>query len=673
MLQGAVGEASDDHVHPLDALRRRPDPAKGVEFESLSEEFLRLWFGASRIRKQEPDLGVDRVFTDRNGRHVAVQMKAYGPDRAVSYGDLTKFVNAAEVEQAEYLILLTTTDKISRHAMKVVRAKGIVVLGYDDLITVDCWAGRPPAVPPPLNPFPFQREAIAAALEDVERCQIVMPTGSGKSLVQAELAKAHSSVLQMVPSIELVRQMVGDLRRQDPTRTILGVVSRSDFDDYGLPVENTTDAEYLRGFLQTVERPVVVATYASGPTIVEGSRGFTFDLVIYDEAHRTAGAGVSRRNGHTPRYKLTLTHVAAKRRRFFTATPRIHADALKDWAEQNDAVAFSMDDPAIYGDVRYAASVKDMIELGRLSPFDIAIGLVSDESVLEVLNAGGYTDLVSLDEPDDLDDVAAVLHLLRAAELFGLRRILTFHSRIESASRAVRLIGRIGQERGINVRAVAVDARSPRKAREQALAMLKDPASDVIRVVCNVKLFAEGVNTPALDAVAYFDPKSSVIDITQSIGRALRVHPDKERAYLLLPVYVGAAANAQQAVAGSDFRTIANVGSALRDMGVIVMQTETPSRRTRDRVVTRRGDDSGFRMTITGVDVPWDAWLMGDAMESLIVDGYIRHPTDRKIDALTPQQFRTWGETVLADIVARAEELTDDEILAVLDSTVPGE
>ena len=671
MMDAAMGGVGDDPAHPLDVLRRRLDSAKGVEFETLSEEFLKLWFGASRIRKQEPDLGVDRVFTDRNGRRAAVQMKAYGPDRTVSYGDLTKFVTASETEQAEYLILLTTTDKISRHAMKVVRAKGIVVLGYSELTTVDCWAGRPPALPAPLDPFPFQREAIAAALEDVERGQIVMPTGSGKSLVQAELAKAHGSVLLMVPSIELVRQMVGDLRRQDSTRTILGVVSRREIDEYGLPVENTTDAEHLRGFLGSVERPLVVATYASGPTIVEGARGFTFDLVIYDEAHRTAGAGVARRNARVPRYKVTLTDVAARRRRFFTATPRIHADALKDWAELNDAVAFSMDDPAIYGEVQYATTVKDMIDSGRLSPFDIAIGLVSDKSVLEVLSKGGYTDLVCSDEPDDLDDVAAVLHLLRAAELFGLRRILTFHSRIESASRAVQLIGRIGQERGINVEAVAVDGRSAKGAREHALAMLKAPTSDVIRVVCNVKLFAEGVNTPALDAVAYFDPKSSVIDITQSIGRALRVHPHKERAYLLLPIYVGAAADSQQAVASSDFRTIANVGTALRDMGVIVMQTEASATQSRVRVIGGSRDNGGFRMTITGVDVPWDALLMGDAMESLIVDGYIRHPTDRKIDALTPEQFRTWGETVLVDIVTRANKFTDEEILDVLDATVP--
>ena len=170
----------------LDVLRRRSDAAKGIEFESLAEEFLRVRFGATHIRRQIPDLGVDRIFTDRDGRSVAVQMKAYAPSRTVAYGDLTKFIAAADTETVDYLVLLTTSDMVSRNAMKVVHAGDIVVIGYDDLIAVDCWEQRPARVPPPQEPFDFQREAIAAALTDVERGQIIMPTGSGKSLVEAE-------------------------------------------------------------------------------------------------------------------------------------------------------------------------------------------------------------------------------------------------------------------------------------------------------------------------------------------------------------------------------------------------------------------------------------------------------------------------------------------------------
>ena len=655
----------------LDVLRRRKDASKGTEFESFAEEFLRVRFGATDIRRQFPDLGVDRLFTDRDGRSVAVQMKAYNPERTVPYGELTKFIAAADTEDADFLVLLTTTDLISRHAVKVVHDRSIVVIGYDDLMEVDCWEPRRVRVPLPQEPFDFQREAIGAALADVERGQIIMPTGSGKSLVEAEVAKAHDSVLLMVPSIELVRQMAGDLRRQDPTRSILGVVSRSDLDSHGLPVENTTSPDYLRDYLAKVSRPLIVGTYASSDTIVDGTQGYEFDLALYDEAHRTAGAGPTRRAAKPARFKRTITNVDARRRRFFTATPRLHADAVKDWAEVNDAVVFSMDDPAVYGTVLYATTVKAMIDHRppRLSPFEIAIGLVNDQSVFELLKSGGYTDLLSEESTDDLDDVAAVLHVLKAAEQFGLRRILTFHSRIASARRGAQLFERIAAERGLNVRALAIDSSSRNDVIDEAKAMLKDANPAAVQIVCNVKLFSEGVNTPALDAVAYFDPKSSVIDITQTIGRALRTHPDKERSYLLLPVMVGDAADADSAIAGSDFRTIVNVGTALRDMGVIVTQVDQP-RDVKPARVIASGDDDGFRFTVTGIDLSWDALLAADAMESLIVDGYIQHPTDRLIRSLTPEQFREWAETDLSEVARHAEELTFEEILASIDQSV---
>lgn len=660
--------------HPLDVLRRRTDSAKGVEFERLAERFLAVRFAATSIRQQVPDLGVDRLFIDQDGRSVAVQMKAYGPERTVAYGELTKFIAAADTEDVDYLVLLTTTDLISRHAMKVVHDRSIVVIGYDDLIAVDCWELRPATIPPQQEPFDFQREAIAAALADVERGQIIMPTGSGKSLVEAEVAKAHDSVLLMVPSIELVRQMAGDLRRQDPTRSILGVVSRSDLDAHGLPVENTTGPDYLRDYLAKVSRPLIVGTYASSDTIVDGTQGYQFDLALYDEAHRTAGAGPTRRAAKPARYKRTITDVDARRRRFFTATPRLHADAVKDWAELNDAVVFSMDDPALYGAVLYSTTVKAMIDLGRLSPFEIAIGLVNDQSVFDLLQSGGYTDLLSEDSTDDLDDVAAVLHVLQAAEQFGLRRILTFHSRIASARRGAQLFERIAAERGMPVETLAIDSRSPERDVRTAKAMLSDTNPDTVKIVCNVKLFSEGVNTPALDAVAYFDPKSSVIDITQTIGRALRTHSDKVRSYLLLPVMVGDAADAETAIAGSDFRTIANVGTALRDMGVIVTQVDRPlevQRLKRPRVITT-GLDDGFGLTVTGVDLAWDALLADAAMESLIVDGYIQHPTDRLIGALSADEFREWADTALSDLARHSGKLTHAEILARIDESVPG-
>ena len=47
------------------------------------------------------------------------------------------------------------------------------------------------------------------------------------------------------------------------------------------------------------------------------------------------------------------------------------------------------------------------------------------------------------------------------------------------------------------------------------------------------------MDVPALDAVAFIDPRGSHLDIVQSVGRAIRKSPSKSFGYILLPVYLG--------------------------------------------------------------------------------------------------------------------------------------
>ena len=58
------------------------------------------------------------------------------------------------------------------------------------------------------------------------------------------------------------------------------------------------------------------------------------------------------------------------------------------------------------------------------------------------------------------------------------------------------------------------------------------------RVVCNVKLFTEGVDVPQLDAVAFLDPRDSQIDVVQAVGRVMRKAPGKRFGYIIIPVIV---------------------------------------------------------------------------------------------------------------------------------------
>ena len=58
------------------------------------------------------------------------------------------------------------------------------------------------------------------------------------------------------------------------------------------------------------------------------------------------------------------------------------------------------------------------------------------------------------------------------------------------------------------------------------------------RVLCNVKLFTEGVDVPQLDAVAFLDPRDSQVDVVQAVGRVMRKAPGKRFGYIIIPVVV---------------------------------------------------------------------------------------------------------------------------------------
>ena len=87
-------------------------------------------------------------------------------------------------------------------------------------------------------------------------------------------------------------------------------------------------------------------------------RGTPIDLVIYDEAHRTAGNAES-----FYAQGLTDEGLPALRRLFLTATPR---NFLR--AENSGAAVNSMNNEEVYGPVVYRLGYTNAIEEGVIVP-----------------------------------------------------------------------------------------------------------------------------------------------------------------------------------------------------------------------------------------------------------------------------------------------------------------
>ena len=70
-----------------------------------------------------------------------------------------------------------------------------------------------------------------------------------------------------------------------------------------------------------------------------------------------------------------------------------------------------------------------------------------------------------------------------------------------------------------------------------------EPNDNEIRILSNVRCLGEGVDVPTLDAIVFFHPRKSQIDVVQAVGRVMRRTSEKQYGYVILPVAIPAGKN----------------------------------------------------------------------------------------------------------------------------------
>lgn len=457
-----------------------------------------------------------------------------------------------------------------------------------------------------VQPRPHQVAVLAdltRALAVHDRTQLVMACGTGKTLVGRWYAQSSEAnrVLVLLPSLGLVAQTLREWRRanrgsswrfnalvvcSDPT-TAEGAAERAgDAAEDVIPLEEgtweevearvTTSVRRAADWLQrrTDQVTVVFSTYHSSPVVSAAQQlcagETTFDLVLCDEAHRLAG-----RPSEAFATVLDARRIVGRKRVFMTATPRVFAGES----------ATSMDDPRLFGPVAHTVSFGDAIKAGLLTDYQVVVMAAGEKQ-----STGG-----------SIDTVAAAV--MRAIDEHGLRRILTFHGSVAKASAfAAGMDGRTSVA-GVPVEAQHVSGRTSAAGRAAVLDWLADPAAQSARIVSNARCLSEGIDVPAVDAVAFADQRSSVVDIIQAIGRALRPSPGKTVGTIVLPVAVENDADVDTELSLSDFTHVWTVLRALRAHDQRFDQEILTAVRSK---VTGRG---GWKLRRLHLDLPVDLAL----------------------------------------------------------------
>ncbi|WP_280304994.1 DEAD/DEAH box helicase [Nocardia abscessus] len=573
---------------------------RGRQFELICRWFLahdpvyasevrQVWLWNDWPGRWGGDAGIDLVVLDRQDRLWAVQAKAYAESTTITKRDVDSFLSESARPEFAFRLLIATTDRIGATAKRTIAAQdkpsAVLLRGELEASPVD-WPESPSqrvARPvTPKKPRSHQQTAIDEVVErfasGTDRGQLIMACGTGKTLTALFIREALEAerTLVLVPSLALLSQTL----REWTANTTIGfeflpvcsdqtVADRDSVaattSDLGFPV--TTDPAQIAEFLRRPGHRVLIATYQSSPQVSAAfrlGRVPAFDLVIADEAHRCAGRTTSEFSG-----VLNPEFIEARRRLFMTATPRYFTGELVKDAQQADFETASMDDPTKFGPVFHELGFDEAITGGLLTDYRVVVVGVDDQTYGEWARHGR---LVTTDgvKVTDARTLAGQVGLARAMHRYNLRRTISFHSRVNRA-------------RQFAVELPAVIDWMPRDQRPDGTLWAQHTSGEMSAgkrrvllqnlakldgcdrgLLTNARCLNEGVDVPALDGVAFIDPRQSEVDIVQAVGRAIRRSDDKSIGTIVIPVFVDTGQDPEAALADSSFQPVWAVIQALR-------------------------------------------------------------------------------------------------------------
>jgi Predicted helicase len=86
-------------------------------------------------------------------------------------------------------------------------------------------------------------------------------------------------------------------------------------------------------------------------------------------------------------------------------------------------------------------------------------------------------------------------------------------------------------------------------------------------ILTNAKVLTEGIDVPALDFVAFLEPKESIVDIIQALGRVIRKAEGKDFGLIFIPLVVDTEKeNIDEQVEKTSYKTMWQVIGALASL-----------------------------------------------------------------------------------------------------------
>lgn len=596
---------------------------KGDKFEKLmlqffkkeptySAQFKNVWLWSNWPgNKGLPDTGIDLVAENMDGSgFTAIQCKNYAPTTILDKSDIDSFFTESGKAPFTHRIIVSTTNRWTIHAENSLKGqdKPVRRIGIDGLNNsmID-WDSLSLENLTKLKLFDgkkrrqHQVEAITAVLngfKDHERGKLIMACGTGKTFtaqcISEDLVGVGGSVLVMVPSISLLSQTVKEWTADSTIPiNVFAVCSdakagrRKDSEDlspYDLAIPATTDTKLLvEKFKNTKSKEkmnVILSTYQSIGIIHDAQKlGLgNFDLIIADEAHRTTGVTLMGEEDSMFTRIHDDKYVKGVKRLYMTATPKVYGDSVKAKADAADAWLASMDDYETYGEEFYHLGFGEAVTRDLLSDYKVLVLTVNEEAV----TAAFQQQLSDSNHELKLDDATRIVGCLNAFAKHDptnqyfindnspMKRVVAFSNTINNSKKFKELFSEVSErfkrytssDLAISVAVDHVDGSFNSFKRDELLGWLKtEPPQSMCHVLSNAKCLTEGVDVPSLDAIVFLEPRNSMVDVVQAVGRVMRKNANKKYGYVILPIGIPSGITPEEAL--SDNKRYAGVWQVL--------------------------------------------------------------------------------------------------------------
>ena len=393
-------------------------------------------------------------------------------------------------------------------------------------------------------PLPFQEQTINKArqyFKNNKRGHLEYICGAGKTKTSYWIARelVAERIIIFVPSLLLLSQFFDEwcyeliADKEYPNFLLIGSDYDNDLDnkykDKLDGIKLTTNKEVIKQRLQDTddEGLIVISTYQSADILIDACKeiNYYFDLGIYDEAHKTVGQ-------INKKFSMLVTNNDLKIHKilFMTATSKIYNGNLDD-----DEIV-SMDNEELYGECIDSYNMYQAISDKRLCDYQILTMHTTNEYINEIINDNKLVNLKDNYNFDELQSlyVASAIIIFKCIEKYECTHMITYHNTVKRSKDFSKLLIELNKQ--IYKKDIYIDCIDGGTTMRNRRNTIREFEKNKLSIICSARVLNEGINIPIIDSECFVDPRSSTIDIIQCIGRAVRLHPNKKMAKIIVPI-----------------------------------------------------------------------------------------------------------------------------------------